>query len=120
MSGFILAILVALGGGLGATARFLLDSAIPAEMKARFPWGTWLINVSGSFILALVAGSVAVLWWGPAITIGLLGGYTTFSTASLETISLAEDGRWPTAIFYAVGTMLSCLVASLLGLALTT
>ena len=115
MNGLLLALLVARAGGGGATLRFVIDMTIPAKVRARFPWGTWLINITGSFVLGLIAGPLTGAMWGPVFTVGLLGGYTTFSAASLETVSLAEDGRWGTALFYGLGTLLVCTAAALVG-----
>ena len=115
MSSLVLAFLAAVAGGLGAALRFLIDMSIPAKARASFPWGTWLINITGSFVLGLIAGPLTGAMWGPVVTVGLLGGYTTFSAASLETVSLAEDGRWGTALFYGLGTLLVCTAAALVG-----
>ena len=120
MSGPLLAFLVAVAGGVGATLRFVIDTSIPAKSRARFPWGTWLINITGSFVLGLIAGPLTNALWGPIFTVGLLGGYTTFSAASLETVSLAEDGRWGTALFYGLGTLVVSVLAALGGAALTS
>jgi CrcB protein len=79
-------------GGAGAIARFLLDGALSERVGGRFPWGTLAVNVSGSFLLGVVAGAVD----GDAyrlLATGLLGGYTTFSTWMLESHRLGEDGR---------------------------
>ena len=120
MSSLVLAFLVAVAGGVGAALRFLIDMSVPARARARFPWGTWLINITGSFVLGLIAGPLAGMTWGPIFAVGLLGGYTTFSAASLETVSLAEDGRWGAALFYGLGTLAICVVAALGGVALTS
>ncbi|WP_099331803.1 fluoride efflux transporter FluC [Actinomyces minihominis] len=119
MNGLVLALLVALGGGLGASVRFLIDASILARARAQFPWGTWLINLSGSFVLGLIVGPLSGMVWGPALTVGLLGGYTTFSSASLEGVTLAEDGKWGRALFYGFGTLVLAVLAALAGLALT-
>ena len=119
MSGLLLAFLVAIAGGVGAMLRFVIDMTIPAKVRARFPWGTWLINITGSFVLGLIAGPLTGAVWGPIFTIGLLGGYTTFSAASLETVSLAEDGHWGPALFYGLGTLVVSVLAALGGIALT-
>lgn len=119
MTPVLLAASIALAGGLGAILRFVIDVSIPAETRAKYPWGTWIINISGSFMLGLVAGPLAATAWGKVVTIGLLGGYTTFSAASLETVTLAEDGRWKTALFYGFGTIALCTGAALLGMAIT-
>ena len=79
-------------GGAGAIARFLLDGAVSRRSGGRFPWGTLAVNVSGSFLLGVVAGAVE----GDAyrlLATGLLGAYTTFSTWMLESHRLGEDGR---------------------------
>ena len=87
-------VLLGLGllGGLGAIARFLLDGAVSERVSGRFPWGTLAVNVSGAFLLGVVAGAVE----GDAyrlLATGLLGAYTTFSTWMLESHRLGEDGR---------------------------
>lgn len=119
MSPIVLALLVALGGGVGSTLRFALDMMIPARVRARFPWGTMLINISGSFALGLLAGPLSSFAWGSVITVGLLGGYTTFSAASLETVSMAEDGHWAKAVGYGLGTLLFTVLAALVGVTLS-
>lgn len=119
MNPVLLALLVAVAGGAGSTLRFLIDVSIPAAARERYPWGTWAINITGSFVLGLIAGPLMGVAWGRILTVGLLGGYTTFSAASLETVTLAEDGRWKTALFYAFGTLVICVAVSLLGIAIT-
>ena len=119
MSCPLLALLVALAGGVGAILRFAIDMAIPAKVRAHFPWGTLLINITGSFVLGLIAGPLAGAVWGPVFTVGLLGGYTTFSAASLESVSLAEEGRWGAAVFYGIGTLVLTTTAALTGVVLS-
>jgi fluoride exporter len=93
--GIVLA--VAGGGFVGAPARYLTDRAISTRVASDRPWGTVAINVSGSFILGLLAG----LAGGPGLTptvqalfgTGFCGAFTTFSAFSFESITLAEDGR---------------------------
>lgn len=119
MSGLLLGLGVALAGGLGATLRFVIDMSIPARLRAHYPWGTWVINLTGSFILGVVAGPLAGLAWGPIVTIGVLGGYTTFSAASLETVTLAEDGKWWRAVLYGLGTLVLCALVAYGGIYLT-
>jgi fluoride exporter len=89
------AVLLGVGvlGGAGAIARFLLDGAVTERAGAGLPWGTLAVNVSGAFVLGLVAGAALA---GDAYRLagtGLLGAYTTFSTWMLESHRLAEDGR---------------------------
>lgn len=115
-----MAAMVALAGGVGATLRFVIDVSIPAQVRERFPLGTFAINVSGSFVLGMVAGPLVALSWGPVVTVGLLGGYTTFSAASLETVSLLEDRRWGAALLYGGGSLVLCTGAALLGVAFTS
>jgi len=99
---------VAALGGLGATARFLLDGAVSARAGTAFPWGTLAVNASGSFVLGVVGTNVVV-------GTGLLGAYTTFSTWMLETHRLAEDGRWRPAVLNVVGSLAVGLGAAWLG-----
>ena len=108
---------VALGGGVGAAARYALDRVVAARWRGRFPLGTFLVNVSGSLALGLltgllVDGSLPVVLLGT----GVLGGYTTFSTASYDTVRLARERRFSTALVYGVGTMVVTVVAAALGL----
>lgn len=88
-------LLVAVGvlGGIGAVTRFLLDGAVSRRVARAFPYGTLAVNLSGAFLFGLVVGSTLS---GDALrlaTLGLLGGFTTFSTWALESHRLAEDGR---------------------------
>jgi len=96
-------VVVALAGGVGAAARFALDSLIRIRTAGRrmgevLPWGTLVINLSGSLLLGLLTGfaGAAVLpgVWLSVLGTGFLGGYTTFSTASFETVRMLQDRRW--------------------------
>jgi CrcB protein len=84
---------VGLLGGAGAVGRFLLDTAVSRRLGGAFPFGTLAVNLSGAVVLGLLAGAAlgddAYEVWG----VGLVGGYTTFSTWMLESHRLAEDGR---------------------------
>ncbi|QNA91646.1 MULTISPECIES: CrcB family protein [unclassified Microbacterium] len=106
----------ALAGGIGAALRYVVDRGMARLAGRRFPWGTLVVNVSGSFVLGLVTTALpdAVVLLGA----GLLGGYTTFSTAMLDTVALWRDGERPASAFNALGMLLSGLVAAGLGLAL--
>jgi fluoride exporter len=90
-----LPVLLAVGalGGLGAVGRFLLDGAVSARTAGRFPYGTLAVNLSGAFVLGALVG--AALSGNPyrELGIGLIGGYTTFSTWALESHRLGEDGE---------------------------
>lgn len=111
---------LSVAGGLGAVARFLLDAAIKVRIRLRFPIGTMVINITGSFLLGLVTG-LAVSHalepeWRIIIGTGFLGGYTTFSTASFETVRLALERRWGAALVNGLGMMLGAFLAAGLGL----
>lgn len=112
---------IALGGGGGAAARYAVDTAISSRWKCPFPLGIFLVNISGSLLLGLVVGLLAAQGFPPGaalISTGVLGGYTTFSTASVDAVRLARDGRRLMALTYAVGTMALTVIAALAGLAL--
>jgi CrcB protein len=84
---------VGLVGGVGALARFALDALVSERLGSGFPWGTLAVNVSGAFLLGVVAGTAL---HGDALVLagtGALGSYTTFSTWMLESQRLGEDGQ---------------------------
>ena len=113
---------IALAGGLGALARFALDTAIARRNRTGFPLGTIVINVTGSFLLGLVAGWLLTGALGPIGAIagtGFLGGYTTFSTASVEAARLLRAGRGWSTVLHAVGMLVAGVLAPPLGLWLT-
>lgn len=112
---------IAVAGSLGALARYGLEGVVSRQAPGAFPWGTFVVNVSGSFLL----GFVFVLmierisvdpWLRSSLTIGFLGAYTTFSTLSLETYRLLEDGARALAFANAVGSLAAGLVAVYLGI----
>lgn len=115
---------VALFGGLGAGLRFAVDTAVKSRVRSSFPWGTLLINVTGSFTLALLVGLAGSEVVSPALYavagVGFCGGYTTFSTASVETVRLIQSGRISAAAAYAFGGLLATLVASGCGMAVAS
>ncbi|GAA2935995.1 hypothetical protein GCM10010458_19850 [Microbacterium luteolum] len=106
----------ALAGGLGAVLRYLADLGVAHVAGRRFPWGILLVNITGSFALGVVTTALpdAAFLLGA----GLLGGYTTFSTAMLDTVALWRDGERPASVLNAIGMLLLGLVAAGLGLAL--
>lgn len=120
------ALLVALAGGAGAAARLVVDGEVRARLQgtriagSTLPWATALVNVTGSLLLGLVTG--AVLYAGAPTTlqhivgIGFCGGYTTFSTASVEMLILFRGRRWPAALAVAVVPTVLCVAAAGLGL----
>jgi CrcB protein len=89
------AMLAAVGllGGLGAVGRLLLDGALARRVRGGFPFGTLAVNLSGAFALGLLVGAAAGTGAYRLLGIGLLGGYTTFSTWALESHRLAQDGE---------------------------
>lgn len=109
---------VACGGALGSLARFWLAAAVTMLTGPRFPWGTLLINVLGSFIIGLVAGVTLTPARVPMhpdlrvfLMVGVCGGFTTFSAFSLQTLELLQSGDvWP-ASGYIVASVVVCLVA---------
>jgi CrcB protein len=112
-----LLLLVSVAGGLGAVARFALDTWTTRHVRADFPVGTFLINVSGSLLLGLVTGlAMAQLVsevWQTVLGAGVMGGYTTFSTASVDTVRLIRQRRAAAAALYGVGMLvLSALLAA--------
>lgn len=118
-------LLVALGGGLGAVARFVVDAVVARRNPFRLPLGTMLINITGSLLLGLVTGLLAA---GPTgstgatvravLGTGFCGGYTTFSTASVETVRLWVAEGSSTGVRYAVTTLVASIAAAALGLGL--
>ena len=116
-----LLLLLAVAGGGGAGLRFVVDGAVRGAVGARLPWGTALINVSGSFLLGLLTGLVT-LGMPPAVLAvlgtGLLGGFTTFSTASVETVRLLQQRRYAASLGYGLGVLLLSIAAAALGLPL--
>lgn len=113
---------VALGGALGSVARFWLSGLLARGAGASFPWGTLAVNVSGSFLIGLFATLTAAdgrFSASPGLRvffmIGVFGGYTTFSSFSLQTLDLAESGQWLKAGGNILLSVASCLVAVWLG-----
>ena len=103
---------VFLGGGAGSALRHLVALALPS---AAFPWATFAVNAIGSFAIGLFGGWSARFGWSEplrlALTVGLCGGFTTFSTFSKESLAFAESGRWGAFAAYALGGVALGLVA---------
>jgi CrcB protein len=114
-------LLVALVGGLGAATRFVVDGLIRGRWTSVFPLATVLINVSGSAIIGLLSGGVAYHSLSPTAyliaAVGFCGGYTTFSTAMVETVRLVQAGDYRRATANALGSLLLALGAAALGVA---
>lgn len=115
----IVAIVVGLAGGAGAVARFWLDGMIRARSSGGYPWGTTVVNVTGSLLLGLITGAAAAQLLPSPLQVvagaGFLGGYTTFSTASVETVRLTEQRRWALVALNAGGTLVVAVAAAALG-----
>ena len=115
---------VAVGGALGCVARYACTSLAIRWLGAAFPWGTLLVNVSGSFVIGVLAALVTADG-RPALgpdaraffMVGILGGFTTFSSFSLDTLELARSGAFGAAAANAALSLASCLVAVWLGFA---
>ena len=113
---------VALGGALGASARYLLDRFIEQHTESVFPWATFAINVTGSLAIGLLA-TVLPRWWpgGSArlfLIVGFLGGYTTFSSFALDGHTLWERGEIVRSLAYLGGSVAAGFVAVVLGIML--
>ncbi|HXH34819.1 MAG TPA: fluoride efflux transporter CrcB [Plantibacter sp.] len=115
----VLFLMIAVAGGVGAAARFVLDGVIRARLGGRYPWGTTIINVSGSlllgFVTALALSGVVDDSWRLVLGGGFLGGYTTFSTASIETVRLLHEGRSRAGLANAFGMLVASVLAAILG-----
>ncbi|WP_024793717.1 fluoride efflux transporter CrcB [Tomitella biformata] len=118
------ALWLACAGSAGAVARFMLDGAVRARWRPDFPWATIAVNVSGSLLLGIITG--LALWHGEPsqvraiIGVGFCGGYTTFSTASVETVRLLQRGRYWAGAGNAFGTLAVTVAAAAVGLTLAS
>ncbi|MET2011390.1 CrcB family protein [Microbacterium chocolatum] len=116
-----LVLLAALAGGLGAGARYALDRLITTRLRTVFPVGILVINVSGSFLLGLLTGlgtAIVPSHLLLVLGIGLLGGYTTFSTVAVETVLAVERREFAVAAGNMLGTLLLSVALALGGIAL--
>ncbi|WP_375430316.1 fluoride efflux transporter FluC [uncultured Friedmanniella sp.] len=115
----MMVLFIALAGGVGAVARLVLDGVLRSRASGRYPVGTVVINLSGSLLLGLVVGLTGALLPEAARLVlgtGFLGGYTTFSTAAVETVRLADDRRWPAAWAHGLGMLVAGVGLAALGL----
>lgn len=118
-------LLVALAGGVGAATRFLVDGLVRDRTRSRgLPIATLVVNVSGSLLIGLLAGAALVHGWGgvgfAVATTGFCGGYTTFSTAMVETVRLARAGQPGAAAVSLGASVLLTVAAASLGVGLVT
>lgn len=109
-------------GGVGASLRYLVDGFVAERTEGAFPWGTLVINATGSLVLGLLTG-LAMYHGFPktskvVLGTGFCGAYTTFSTFTYETIRLMEEGAMNEAARNALGTLVVCALAAAAGLAL--
>lgn len=113
-----LLLLIAVAGGVGSALRYLVDTAIQARIDGpgSYPVGTTVINLTGSLLLGLftgyAAGHAPGAPWLTVLGTGLLGGYTTFSTASVETVRLLLRRRYAAALLNGLGLLAGCLLAA--------
>jgi len=114
--------LVGVAGAVGAPLRYVVDVLVSERSAGAFPLGTMVVNVSGSFVLGLITG--LAMYHGLAksaeevLGTGLIGAYTTFSTFSLETLQLAEDGEIQAALVNVAASVLAGGLAAAAGMAL--
>ena len=118
----LLFLAIAAAGGVGAACRFVLDGLLTSLSEADFPWPTVLINITGSLLLGLITGfAVSGLLpqaWRLVLGTGFLGGYTTFSTASVDTVRLLRQRRWAAGMVHGLGTLVIAVGAAGFGLGL--
>jgi CrcB protein len=113
-------LLAALGGALGALARWAVTTALPHTPGA-WPWATLLVNVTGclaigALLAVLLARFPSSPWLRPFLAVGVLGGYTTYSTFAVDVVQLARSGRGLLAVAYVLASVLGGLLAVVLGL----
>ncbi len=120
---------IAVGGALGAMSRYGLMNLVQTTLSGRlpgdqFPWGTWVVNVSGSLLIGILYVLIAEKMTLPSearalLVVGFLGAFTTFSTFSLDTLLLIQQGWLLQAITYIVSSVVVCILLTWLGMVLT-
>lgn len=122
MPQFELLALMSGAGGIGAVVRYAVDTAVRQRQKSDYPWSTLWINVAGSFALGILAALVMLNAAPESVLLvlgtGFLGGFTTFSTASFETLKLLKQKRYLASLGHSVGMLSACLLAVALAWAL--
>lgn len=115
----LLFICVAVAGGLGCASRFFLDGVIRFRTRGTMPWGTIVLNLTGSLLLGLITGFTSSQLLPEAVHLivgaGFLGGYTTFSTASFETIRLLQERKWVAGTANGLGVLVGATALAALG-----
>jgi len=118
----MIALVIAIAGGIGAATRFWVDGEIRSRWATRLPVATITINVIGSFILGMLVGRHDVTGgtalWFPMLGTGFCGGFTTFSTAMVETVRLSRSSYHRQAIINVLGTTVACVGVAALGVLL--
>ena len=111
---------VAAGSAVGAMARHGLSRWVVRHLGDEFPWGTWVVNITGALALGLLVGAMPVQsgWVSSWLVFGFLGSYTTVSSFSLQTLGLVQDGHPLRALGNVLGTAVICVLAAGLGLQL--
>lgn len=116
---------VAVGGALGSVARFWMTGFMTGLTGPRYPWGTLMINIAGSFVIGLVAGFALTpdrVGLHPTVRIflmtGICGGFTTFSAFSLQALELWQAGEIAASLAYMIGSVVMCVIATWAGWAL--
>jgi CrcB protein len=122
-AGVLGVLLVALGGGIGSAIRYLVSGWFADRFGPGFPYGTFVINITGSFIigffLALAQERVSLSpYWRLFFAVGFVGGYTTFSTFEYESVRLLQDGELLLGGVYLVGSVAAGIMAAIGGIAL--
>jgi CrcB protein len=115
----ILILLTAFAGGVGSALRYLVDTKITSKVSTSYPWGTTVVNVTGSLLLGILTGVGLTLLpelWVTVLGTGLIGGYTTFSTASIETVRLLLQRRHLSGLTNAFGGLVVCVTVAYAGL----
>src|SRR5215831_5173746 len=113
-------LLVAFGGGLGSVSRFLCQKYVYELYAHPFPWGTFIVNISGCFLIGLFyglaeRGNLLTPEWRLLLTTGFCGGFTTFSSFAYENITLLRSGDFAYFLLYSLGSLVVGIVATYLG-----
>ena len=111
---------IAAGGAIGAVMRHLVNTGLSSYLESPFPWGTLVVNVLGCFIMGVMVALFAGSWNPPQdlrafLTVGILGGFTTFSAFSLDTMSLWTQGNAAAAFSYVMASVVFSICAVFLG-----
>jgi len=106
---------IALGSALGGVARYACQVWAARLINSTFPWGTLIVNIVGCTIIGFFATTTVRAPYRQFVMVGILGGYTTFSSFSLETLNLARDGQWAKVAGYVLGSVVFCLLGVFFG-----